>query len=278
MPPFHRFAGALAFGALAAGPASALDIKIEVTNLLTVPGFALTPVYFGLHDGSFDPFDVNSAASAELAELGDFSGIQGQRVAGQPTSRGAVVASPSGPPPLEPGESASATQTVDPFENRALSFFSMVVPSNDTFIGNDNPLEFLLFDGAGNYNGDFDIIITTDYIYDAGSEVNDPATGLPGMNGGAAFLQDAVGTEGADEGGDVTQLTEVTLQALFDDFVGLTTAPGTVVQAPTVTTGFELARISVRAVPESVVPVPAAAPLLAGAIAVFGIVRTRRKG
>lgn len=55
----------------------------------------------------------------------------------------------------------------------------MVVPSNDLFIGNDNPTRYRLFDAAGNLSLT-SIDQTVGQILDAGSEVADPAN--------AAFL------------------------------------------------------------------------------------------
>lgn len=274
MPFLHRLAAAAALGLVAAGPASAFQVEITVENLIQEPGFAFTPVYFGFHNGGFDAFDAGAAASpelADLAEIGVFGGLAGLRQASQPgTTVGAVVGSPAGPPPLEPGESASTIVNLDRTNNRALSYFTMLVPSNDTFAGNDDPLDFLLFDDDGNYNGDFEIIITAADLYDAGSELNDPSAG-----GGAAFLASAVGTEGADENEVISALDAAGLQALFDDFDGLFTAAGTQVVAPAVgSDAFALARISVNVRPRSSsVPVPAAAPLLVGALAVFGVMR-----
>ena len=52
---------------------------------------------------------------------------------------GTVVGMPPGP--LLPGATASTIFTVDPSINRFFTFGSMVVPSNDYFIGNDDPME-----------------------------------------------------------------------------------------------------------------------------------------
>ena len=63
---------------------------------------------------------------------------------------------------------------VDTALNRFFTFGSMVIPSNDHFIGNDNPTEYQVFDAAGN------LLITqisqaADEIWDAGSETTDPS-------------------------------------------------------------------------------------------------------
>ena len=68
--------------------------------------------------------------------------------AGDPTATlGTVVPNPAGPP--TPGLTGSAIFTVDPTINPFFTFASMVVPSNDYFIGNDSPTQYQLFDAMG---------------------------------------------------------------------------------------------------------------------------------
>ena len=59
-----------------ATPGSSITIKVE--NLADAGGLFFTPVWVGLHNGSFDVFDAGSAASGELemlAEAGNTSGL-----------------------------------------------------------------------------------------------------------------------------------------------------------------------------------------------------------
>ncbi|NJO98395.1 MAG: PEP-CTERM sorting domain-containing protein [Pleurocapsa sp. CRU_1_2] len=76
-----------------------------------------------------------------------------------------------------PGESISQEITLDRenlVNNRYFSFASMLFPSNDAFIGNDDPTEIEIFDAEGNFIG-ADFIVTGDRVWDAGTEVNDEA-------------------------------------------------------------------------------------------------------
>jgi len=57
----------------------------------------------------------------------------------------------------------------------------MVVPSNDFFIGNDSPMAYRLFDAAGQLQIG-SIVQTASQVWDAGSELFDPAA--------AAFVGD----------------------------------------------------------------------------------------
>jgi hypothetical protein len=49
-----------------ANVAAAATLEITITNNQAAQGLYLTPLFFALHDGSFDPFDEGSAASAAV--------------------------------------------------------------------------------------------------------------------------------------------------------------------------------------------------------------------
>lgn len=264
MKMFSRLGGmalAVCASSLMATTASAVVLEISVTNEQAEGGLFLTPVYFGFHDGSFDAFDAGSGASAGvelLAEEGNFGGVRDERLAAAPTSQGAAAFGPEGfgsaagqPPVLDPGETATFTINLNT-ENRYLTFLSMIIPSNDAFIGNDNPFAYELFTDDGVFTGLEPIEVTLDQVWDAGTELND--------NLGAAFNA---------AGGTATDTTDgiSLLGSGIDSLFGQSTAAGTV-------TGNSfsplLATISVAAV-----PLPAGLPLLALGLA--GLAGVRRK-
>ena len=72
------------------------------------------------------------------------------------------------------GETESFTVTLNgtPEANRYLSYASMLFPTNDGFIGNDNPQAIEIFDESGNFIG-ANFIVTGEQTWDAGTEVND---------------------------------------------------------------------------------------------------------
>ncbi len=151
---------ALAATSLAAmgGSAAAYTLNVTVANDTPPGGFSVTPVYTAIHDGGFDAFDAGEAASPgveRLAELGDVSGLPPERLAVDPGSTATVVAAAgNGIPPIEPGETGTATLNVgDPTEQRFLTYLSMLVPSNDTFLGNDDPMAYEIFAPDGSFNG-----------------------------------------------------------------------------------------------------------------------------
>jgi len=220
-------------------------------------------LWVGLHDGGFDLFTNGEAVSPgleQIAETGDPGVLMTefaapgrlQGVAADPAGFGSM---PGQPPVIDPVNTATVDiDILNPAAYRYLSFASMVIPSNDAFIGNGDPIAHEVFDGAGNFNGPLTIDITAANIYDAGTEDN---TGL-----GAAFsanMGDATDTIGgtASQGPDLS------------NFIGTGTAAGTTIGAVPGSTPF--ARITV-----SVVPEPTTAVLCGlGAIALVGSRRRR---
>ena len=161
--------------AMMASAASAASIKITVTNLQGEGGLSITPLYTAFHNGSFDAFDEGGVASAGLeliAETGMASAIAAQRTATDPNSVGNVLASPAGPPPIQPGEVVSSVMKLDATGPLFFTFLSMLLPSNDHFIGNDDALAHQIFGAGGEFLGNQTITVTGDQIYDAGTEAN----------------------------------------------------------------------------------------------------------
>lgn len=192
--------------AACAAPASQ-DLTIKVKNLGQEGGLFFSPVWVGLHDGSFDIFDAGSAASSQLealAEAGDTSGIS-SLFAGLGVESVIAPGSPFGPAGSAFASTAQATLTVNPLSNRYLSFASMVVPSNDAFISNADPMMYEVFDAAGNFNGPLVITLYGRNVWDAGTEVNN-------KYGGAAFVD--LGGIDVDENGVVHQ------HPGLDEFIG----------------------------------------------------------
>lgn len=231
---------ALAALALAA-PASADQLRITVTSGQPDGGFAFSPVWVGLHDGTFISFTPGAAATPGIqavAELADTSAISAEFAGHGPQ---ATV----GSAPIPPGGMASAVLDVaDPATSRFLSFASMVVPSNDFFFGNADPTAFSLFDASGVYQGDRTIQIFGGSVWDAGSEVND-------VDFGAAFIvgndiHDRVaenGTIGLVFGGPIDQT------AYLNSILGKAT-PGGYDISHLISPGDLIATIRITAVPE----------------------------
>lgn len=201
---------------IASGTALAQPVQIQVNieNLAPTNSVAFAPLRVGFHSGSYDSFDNGASASdaiISIAEGGSGDAWFPAFGAADPSATlGSVLTNGGGP--LTPGANGSATFTIDPSINRFFSFGSMVVPSNDSFIGNDSPTQYQLLDSDGN------LLISeiTQYgrdIWDAGSEVN-------GIFG-SAFLEGSANSDRIAENGlvrfDFSQ---------FDIYNGTTTAAG----------------------------------------------------
>lgn len=238
--------------------AAPINLRVTVENLAPGGGNLLTPLWFGFHDGTFDLYDRGAPISAELERLaedgnaapliGAFAGAPGGFVDG-------LVFGP-GPGPFTPGSSGSETLSFD-FGATPSAFFSyasMVIPSNDAFIANGNPLALPLF-GAGGFLG-VDIIVLGSQVLDAGSEVNDE------IPANTAALGQTVPDTGVVENGTIE---------LHPGFMPggniLTAFPNADFTQP----GYEIARIRVEQIPE-----PAAWLLLGGGLLVMGLRRVGR--
>ncbi|MEM9352880.1 MAG: spondin domain-containing protein [Planctomycetota bacterium] len=231
------------------------QLRVTIENLSPTDGFFLTPLWFGLHDGGFDLFNGGEAASAALeliAEDGvidDMDGTDGNDLfslfAGPGRVQG-VVTDPAGfgsvgmqPPLIDAGNTASAT--IDIMNASAYQYFSyasMVIPSNDAFIGNGNPTAVQVFDAAGNFLAPGPIVLTWADIYDAGTEVNNGA--------GAAFsAEDFMPAIETDEGGTVGLHPGLSL------FEGTATPAGTIGGGTDpVAFSVPFARITIEQIPE----------------------------
>ncbi|MEM8964522.1 MAG: spondin domain-containing protein, partial [Acidobacteriota bacterium] len=158
---------------------AAVDVTVSIENLSPENGTFFTPVWVGFQDGSFDLFDSGAAASEgleRLAEDGNNGPLSDAFLASGNGMIDATVFGPTGP--VAPGETATGTFTVDGSKayNRFLSLASMVLPSNDAFFGNGNPLAIPVFDAQGNFI-DGSYLISGNQVYDAGTEVNDEIAG-----------------------------------------------------------------------------------------------------
>lgn len=247
----------------AASPALAVDVRVTVENLAPQNSISLAPFRFGFGDGSFDAFDNNQAAFllgfptiadapiVTIAEGGSGSTWFPAFAAAEPNADLGSVFGPTINPFL-PGESNSAVISVDS-SNRFFTFGTMIVPSNDHFLGNANPLAFEVFDIAGN-------LILNEFtenasrIWDAGSETENPLN--------AAFLKVGTNANRENENGVVT--------FNFSDlsaFHGLETAPGYIFNSGLLASDTPVLRVSFAVVPE-----PASVALAGlGALGLIGI-------
>ena len=251
--------------------AQATEIKVEVSNLFAAGGLALTPVWAGFHNGTFDTFDLDSAASSELqalAENGDMSGIRASFAASSTGVDGAVFGPEGfpGAPVIEPGEVTSAYFSINNIDSGYFSFLSMLIPTNDAFIGNDRPDQYSLFDMLGKFVG-LDILVLGSQVWDSGTELN---TGF-----GSPFLVGA-GAQGRQDENSVVSV-HAGLQILSGglSIIGGSTPAGYTIDALAAdftAAGFQVARIKISEVTQVSAPAFGVASAF-----LLGLVLVRRK-
>ncbi|NET56683.1 MAG: PEP-CTERM sorting domain-containing protein [Symploca sp. SIO2E6] len=252
----------------ATSTATASTLKITVENLMPTNGGVVTPFWFGLHDGSFNTFDLGAPASSgiehvaedgltglentlpgnENFEINDFfqfdstiADLFQNSNAGMNGGLQDLVTGENMPVlGIFPGEIGTATVNVDQqniSNNRFFSYASMFFPSNDAFIADDNPIE--IFDSAGNFIG-ADLIVFGNQVWDAGTEVNDEDLST------VPFTLDSI-AQGVEEGGVVTVhpgLQPVGSGGLLDF------GNGAFANGDFTVDGFQVARITIAQVPE----------------------------
>lgn len=238
----NRFAALLVASAAAVAAMAATEVTVTITNLAPQNGTYLTPVWLGFHNGQFDTFNSGEAASAALERLAE-DGATGPLSADFAASGAGAADGVAGGGPFGPGASVQQTFMLDGSNPNAryFSFASMVVPSNDAFISNGNPLARQIFDGGGNFTP-VDFIVAGSMIWDAGTEVNDE------IPANTAFFGQAAPNTGVTENGVV---------ALHPGFL----APGSggILDAPMfananfLAPGYQAARIQITPEPTSLV-------------------------
>lgn len=238
--------------------ADVVQVRVTIENLAFANGVTLSPVTLAAHNGLFDAFNVSTAAglgTQRVAEAGNGASFIEEATAAFPgVVTGVAVATTNGfgPGLYLPGGSGSIVLTLDSATHRFLSYGAMVVPSNDYFLGNDDPTAVRLFDDFGNFVAQ-SFTLTGSRIWGAGTEVNQLF--------GAAFVVGSDIDDHTDENGLVT------FGADFSTYAGQTTPAGYVFSSlPTADS--EIARLSFQVVP---------APGAAFSLGLIGLVTVRRR-
>lgn len=253
-----RLAGGLSAVALCTiASAAPVTVKVTIENLAPVNSVSFAPLRLGFNNGTFDAFNIGQTATAPIISVAEGGSGADWFPAFAAADPGAVLGSIDGA--LLPGQSKQALFTVDGTVNRFFTFGSMVIPSNDFFIGNDDATEYQIFDAAGNLQ-----ITSIEQsgrdIWDAGSEAFDPAN--------AAFVV------GGNNGLRTPQNGVVSFDfAELSGFNGLTTAAGYVFNSQ-LSADTAIYRISFQQVPE-----PSGTGLVtAGLLAAAWVSRRRKVG
>ena len=199
----------LSLSALAISTSSlAADIDIKITNL--TQGIYFTPLLVTAHSNDLSLYKVGMAASEDLQKVAEGGDISGYSMTLSGTTADVIENPAEGL--LAPGMSVETSlMTMD--ANTHLSLVSMLLPTNDGFVGLNSweiPTE------VGTY---------TIYLngYDAGTEANDEIINGGGMPGAAGIPVDPSGNNGTGATGvtmeEATQVVHVHRGNLGDDDV-----------------------------------------------------------
>ena len=174
------------------------QITVSIENLAPDSGTALTPLWVGFHNGSFDTYNRGEAATPgleRLAEDGDAAALGDEFLTSENGRKEGIV----GRAPIAPGAIAQQTFTVDAEaeDSKYFSYASMILPSNDFFVANGDPLAHRIFDDVGNFIGT-EFYILGDRVLDAGTEVNDE------LEASTAFFSQSAPNTGTIENGVIT--------------------------------------------------------------------------
>ena len=234
----------------------AVPIEVTFTNNAPTEGTYLTPLFVGFHDGSFDIFNSGGMASTGLETIAEVGNPMPLATEFAGSGVGGVVSAA----PVAPGASVSLIlDLATDGSNSFLSFASMLLPSSDFFIGNDDAISI-----ASVLNGSGPLMFNITGAYDAGTEINDfttsagnglfPGAGLPMTNA----------PSGVDENGVITPISGTA----FNSFLNLGTAD---------VSGFNFDNFnSIASIKVSSVPEPTTLSLLLLGLAGLGVTRGKR--
>lgn len=157
------------------------NITVKIENLAPEKGTFLSPTWVGFHNGEFDTYELGSSVSPELESLvedGVTDKVSAKFISSDKGTVDGTLIGVDGVASslIDPGESVSQTFTLDSDDpnSRFFNYASMILPSNDAFIANDDSKAHEIFDAEGNFIG-ADFVISGDEVLDAGAEVNDEA-------------------------------------------------------------------------------------------------------
>lgn len=170
-------------------------LKVTVENVAPPKGNVLSQIWFGFHDGSFITHSLGSPASSALERLAE-DGNSGPLTndfcrSGAGIVQGTLFGSDDILNSTFPGSTTSLKVVLDGSlpSSRYFSYAAMVIPSNDAFIANEDPVAHQIFDDEGNFIG-AEFIVLGNEVLDAGTEVNDEAP-LHAAGAGPVFIFDA---------------------------------------------------------------------------------------
>lgn len=137
---------------------------------------AIWPVWFAFHDGSVDTFNVGSLASTELGQLAKEAYVRPliARYGANGSVTSFIMNTPwgTGVDQLEQANPIARRIEVDFRRHAFFSFLGKLSPSDDGFVGNDDPERYRVFDADGRFSGPLVIEVWGEDVLDAGVRAN----------------------------------------------------------------------------------------------------------
>jgi hypothetical protein len=147
-----------------------MTVMVTIRNLAPTNSVSFAPLRLGFGNGTFDSFNIGQSGGLAITSIAEGGSGADWFTAFALAEPNAISGSVGGA--LLPGATASNSFVFDTANanNRYFTFGTMVIPSNDLFLGNDNPTAFQLF------NTDGTLAISTinqnaGQIWDSNSEV-----------------------------------------------------------------------------------------------------------
>lgn len=272
-PAFRRTAPLVAGLFLLGVSASvqAADLRVTFTNVSPLGSVGTSPLWVGFHNSSFDLFDAGSAASLGVERISEDGNSAPLTTLFAATTLSGIQGTLPGPPAFpEAVRSLDFTGLDLAGENRYFSYASMVVLSNDFFIGNDDAREHdlsVLLSNGGTLSF---FVGGNGEVWDAGTEVNDFANSL--ANGAFGI---GGGQTSANQGDDEHGFVRLVDSDPYAAFLNAQLVPAGYDFSPLAfTSQAAIGRIDIQLL--APVPEPETYAMLLGGLALIGAISRRR--
>jgi hypothetical protein len=144
---------------------------ITAESQAPIYGVWFSPIWAGIHNGGFDFFNVGETAADSVRFLAESSDLGPIRSQFSNNTRNNVFQTSTGGGNISPGDERETCFSIDEndlTQDLYLSYAAAVLPSNDAFIGNNNPTQYKIYDASDEELEDVQFCVNE--VLDAGTE------------------------------------------------------------------------------------------------------------